>query len=783
MIRPNWTVKGSMGRLLVATIVLAGVIVSAGAQHAPPAASEQASPAATATADAPPPAQASPVLAPIVPPPPADARAAKAYAVLDEFCARCHQTGRLKIPAPARPLANVLALDEIARDDTLVRPGLPDASPLYTVMLRQHAGIDVDPAPGAVAIQAVRDWIADLQEEGPNCGGRPKITRREVEQAVASSLLATPEEKRRDMRFVTLTHLLDACVPVDIIAGYRQAITKVVNSLSWAAEPIRLSTLGPDDTILRLDLSEIGWLAAHWDKLIQAYPHATLAASRLDDGIRRQTGTEMPAVRGDWLAYAAIGTPLYARLLGLPGRMANLQRILNVEIEADIRALKARRAGLAQSAVTRANRLLERHPTRNGSLWVAYDFATAEGRQNLSANPLGPAAGGAVKVPFRHDATRALFTLPNGFFAYSVNDARGDRIETPMETVDREELGWAGNSGHAAPCMACHRRGPFGGKDAIRSLAEADTAAPSELRDQILALYPPQAEIDTLVSEDQERYAAAQRKVGIEPDLLLRSLEPVSALAREYTRDVGLRRLAAEAGLTMEETRRRLALLPAELAHSGRRVLAARAPRAEADRILIRLAPDGGGTEASVVLAAQPEPRGELELLLWSKSDAYQAGELATFYARSNQNCYLTLVSVDRGGQATVLFPNEFEQNNLLAAGRDMMLPTDGASYQLRLREKGRENLIGICQTVGKSPEGIQHDFERQRFTMLGEWRAHLGQIAAGGQRSQPANDNGNGKSARGVRGRGAAAKEAKAEPGKVVAEQQARTAISYEVR
>ena len=717
-----------------------------------------------------------------VPLPPVDARAAKAYAVLDGYCARCHQTGRLKVPAPARPLANILALDEIALEPTLIKPGVPDASPLYTIMLRQHATVDLEEAPRADAIQSVRDWILDLPQPAQNCGGRRAITQAEVDQAAAASLMTTPEEKRKDIRFITLSHLANACVSPEALAGYRQAITKVINTLSWGPEPIRLDTVDPDATVLKLDLGELGWVAAHWEKLIQAQPYATLASARLSESVRRMTATPMPAVRGDWFAHAAMSAPLYPRLLGLPGRLANLQRILNVDIESNIKAAKARRAGITTSLVTRANRLIERHPTRTGSLWLTYDFATSEGRQSLVANPLGPAATPIFKVPFKHDGSKAIFTLPNGFLAFSLNDARGDRIDVSPDAIERDELWMAGPVANGASCMACHRAGPMPIKDVIRSGVEADTGAPKELRDMILALYAPASEMDTLIAEDQERYAMAQRKAGIDPNLLINGLEPVTALAREYMNDVGLARLAAEVGLTMAETADRIARLPVELSISGRRVLAATASRAEADRILIRLAPDGGAPEAAVKLDTPLEPRTDFELLLWSRSTTYQSGDLATFHARSNQDCYLTVVSLDRGGQATVLFPNEFEQNNLLAASKDLTLPSEGAAYQFRLRDKGRETLVGICQTGSKAPQGLQHDFERQRFTMLGDWRAHLAQAPLPSGRAQSTPEPVRSRPQRVTRTKPvvttAPAGDTKGGP-----DLQARTAITYEIR
>ena len=715
-----------------------------------------------------------------VPLPPSDVRAAKAYAVFDGHCARCHQTGRLKIPAAARPLANILALDYVAREPTLVTPGVPDASALYTIMLRNHATIDLDAAPTADAIQAVRDWILDLPQPSQTCTARQTITQGQVDQTALTGLASIAEEKRKDIRFITLTHLANSCVDADALAGYRQAITKVINTLSWGPEPIKLEAIDPDGTVLKLDLGELGWVAAHWDKLIQAQPYAALASARLSEAVRRQTGTPMPAVRGDWFAHAAMTTPLYPRLLGLPGRLANLQRILNVDIDANIKSGRARRAGLAVSTVTRANRLVERHPTRTGSLWLTYDFATNEGRQKLAANPLGPTASNTVKVPFKHDGIKAMFTLPNGFLAYSLNDSRGDRIDFSPEAVERDEMAMAGPVGNGQSCMGCHRAGPIAVKDSIRAAVEVDPAVARDIKEQVLQLYAGEAEFDTLVFEDQERYAAAQRKAGIDPNLLIDGLEPVTALGREYAKDVGLARLAAEAGLTMPQTRDRLTRLPAELAISGRRVMAASASRAETDRILMRLAPDGGATETLVKVEAPFEPRADFELLLWSKSDIYQSGDLATFHARANQDCYLTLINLDRSGQATVLFPNEFEQNNLLVAGKELLLPAGGAAYQFRLRDKGRETLIGICQTGSKSLEGLQHDFERQRFTMLGDWRAHLAQLPGTTARTQKAIETPRARPQRRAKGRpvDVAPSETRAAP-----ELQARTAIVYDVK
>ncbi len=727
-----------------------------------------------------------------VPKPPADPRAAKAYAVFDTYCARCHQTGRLKGPSPAHPIANILALDDIARQPSLVQPRLPDGSALYTIMLRRHATLDLDREPQADAVQAVRDWIQDLPPDVGRCAQQQPITQTVVNKAIAADLATMPADKAKDIRYVSLTHLHNACTPQLVMAHYRQAVTKIINSLSWAPEPVRPETIDGADTILKLDLAEIGWVSAHWEKLVAASPYAGLASASLSDTERRRTGTTMPVVRADWLAHAAMTAPLYPALLGLPGRHVNLQRILNIDVEANIKSGAARRAGQQSSAVTRGNRLVERHPTRTGSLWMTYDFATSDARQNLAANPLGPSAGGMVKVPFKHDGTKSLYTLPNGFFAYSLNDMRGDRIDQSPDTIERDETLWGGPVGNGGPCMACHRVGPVGVIDSVRAQVEADTAAPKELRDAILGLYAEQSEMTNLISEDQERYATSQRRVGIDPDALVNGLEPVAALASEYTRPVGFDRLAAELGTPLADVQAKLAGLPVELQLSIRRLKLAVASRTEADRILVRLGMDAGtGGRTTVVLDA-PEQRSELELLIWMSAEAYAVGDLATIFARASQNCYLTLVSIDEANRATVLFPNEFEQNNLLQAGKEFRLPGEAAPYQFRLKVRGRETVAGMCSTVAKSVDGIAHDFERQRFTMLGDWRAFLGQVSTEGTRPllsaadaprAPQQKRGRAKQAPPAATPEPKLDGMKPDAGKANGDVQARAAIAYDVR
>jgi hypothetical protein len=693
-----------------------------------PVAAPQAAVAPAAAAETAPPA-------PLYPEPPATALAAKAYAVLDTHCARCHQTGKLKIARAAKPTANILALDHLAGEAALVRPGMPDASPLYTIMLRRHSpllGPEIWPPIGedmtASDVQAVRDWIQDLPAFKPGvCPGRQPITQAASSAAIDAAMAALPDDKAKTTRFISLTNLYNACATYPELSGYRDAVTRVVNSLSWKPEPVRLETVDPERTILKFDLGDAGWVDAHWEKLVQTYPHGS--ATRPSDDVKRKTASMTPVVRGDWFAATAMTPPLYHSLLGLPARFDSLLRILNTDRDTNIKANTARRAAIAESTITRAGRIVERHPTKDGSLWLSYDFATSEGRQNIALHPLGPGTLPAGRVAFKHDIARALFTLPNGFLGFSLNSPSGDRLDRSPGTIDRDMVGWSGGSDNGLACAGCHTRGPLTVRDEVRAAVDADKAMTKDLRDSILALYPPEADFEALVTDDHQRSRRALQAAGLNPDLAIHGLEPMTALARQYQKPAGTGTAAAETGLAADELLRRLADAPDALQPALRRLKQGSVSRYEFNQ-LIEFATKDPATPAPPAPEAPPARARQLELLLWPTQERYKVGELAAFFVESNIDCNLTLISVDAAGRGTVLFPNEFEQNNLLPAGKPLRVPSETAPFQLRLKTPGRESVIAVCNLVAKTADGIQHDFERQRFTILGDWRTYLGQLS-----------------------------------------------------
>ncbi len=60
-----------------------------------------------------------------------------------------------------------------------------------------------------------------------------------------------------------------------------------------------------------------------------------------------------------------------------------------------------------------------------------------------------------------------------------------------------------------------------------------------------------------------------------------------------------------------------------------------------------------------------------VELTLISDRSDYKVNDLPMFTIKSKTDCHLTLIDVDGSGEGTVIFPNKFQQNNLLPAGKE----------------------------------------------------------------------------------------------------------------
>jgi hypothetical protein len=196
----------------------------------------------------------------------------------------------------------------------------------------------------------------------------------------------------------------------------------------------------------------------------------------------------------------------------------------------------------------------------------------------------------------------------------------------------------------------------------------------------------------------------------------------VEALARAWNGDVDLRRAAAELGVGRPELMQKPVIFTADIDGLGQRLAQGTITRAEWDAVKFAL--EGGS--GPLRKPASDARASRIDVGIWTDKLAYKAGDLVQISVTVDRACYLTVINVDRDGEAIVLFPNDSEPENLVAPGVAVKVPGATAGYQLRFDRAGRETLVAQCQRSGPRMAGLARDYEKQRFTILGDWRAFL---------------------------------------------------------
>jgi serine/threonine-protein kinase len=475
------------------------------------------------------------------------ALARKARDILSKHCHVCHYGEGSRGRAPFDVLKPDDLLTRGDRDAPLVIPGAPDKSKLYKLVRNERMPKDLPPLAPADQ-DSLKAWIA-AKAPFPVAKRKP-ITLQTVLATVARHLDETDKEDRPHKRYFTLhqqyndKQLSDADLQL-----YRAALSKALNSLSWASKVVVPQPLDQKTrTVFVIDLRDLDWDRNElWDEVLKAYPyglkyrnHPNERLRKLDEKVCDLTGCGMPLIRADWFVATATRPPLYHTLLydaylpevrkrneaadkagrPRPPMLArDLERFLKVDIAASFRKPFPRRiarAGFPRSGVSRQNRLLERHSTGHGSYWKSYDFKPGNPRSRLTRFPLGPRnlfPAGKHPYPreaFVHDGGEIIFNLPNGLQGYLLINGKDERIdEGPTDVVrDLKETSGSVAIVNGVSCMGCHKDGMIGFRDTLRNGSAVFGPAEAKVR----LLYPEARIMEGFVREDTERFGAALRK-------------------------------------------------------------------------------------------------------------------------------------------------------------------------------------------------------------------------------------------------------------------------------
>jgi WD40 repeat protein len=646
--------------------------------------------------------------------------ARNAEAILKANCYRCHgQEGAVE-----GGFNYVLDRATLVARKKVV-PGRPDGSPLYKKLAAgKMPPPGESPRPSAADVALIKEWIEAGAPPVRAAVERPVLSEAALYDRILADLDRLDPRSRRFTRYFSLLPLANAGHGPDELQTYRNALSKLLNSLSWHPRITLPKAVDPEGLLLRIDLRDYQWDANLWNRLLAEYPYGVLHDTAMARAVLVATATRMPCVRLDWFVATASRPPLYYDLLQIPTNAAELERQLRVDVNLDIQQERVARAGFNGSGISRNNRILERHDAQTGAYWRTYDFEAVPqnllernillpDRRNVFAYPLGP---GASENQFLHAGGETIFNLPNGLQGYMLVNASNQRIDKGPTAIvsDAKRPDRAVEVGIS--CLSCHAGGINFKDDQIRdhvaknakSFSRGDAAL-------VRALYVPKERMRALMEEDAARFRKALEKSGNK----VSPAEVIMTMALRYEADVDLPTLAAEAGVKAEELQARLSRSEVLARNLG----ALKVPGATVARqVVVQAFGDivrelrlGGAFQAGTVSESLPDNTGEIDPLEAQSSPANAAafspdGKLAAF-AGADRSVRLWDVGAGRDlrrciGHTASVWCVAFSPDGtqLLSGGKDGTLRLWDVETGRELRKlEGHDDLV---TAVAFSPDG-----------------------------------------------------------------------------
>ena len=684
-----------------------------------------------------------------------------------KYCRSCHGPGESAQGSfPAGDMAS------IAANPAFVTPGDPGNSRLLTSI--SSGRMPLGKRPTASETAQLASWIAslaaaDTQAAPPPANPsrqRPVVSYLSEVEAAVRDIATVHQLDRQYVRYFSYRSQYNGVMGCETEAAftsrmryYQAGFRKLLNSLSYGPTlVIPKPVANTRNTLVRVDLRDLRWSAADWDRMIGHYFYGISEhGSPSLETLVRGTGTVLPVVRTDWFMSNASKPPLYNDFLKLPANIHTLEKdVLRVDTAANIRNLDAVRAGFGQGAsgVSDHNRMLERHDLgQGGYYWVSYDFAGDVDRQDLKRFPHGPESIGQLPAglhPFEHDGGEMIFSLPNGMQGYYLSTSKGDRLNvgpTAIVSFRSRPIGKGIEVTNGRSCFDCHASGIIPKRDEIRAHIETSTLFSFDQRDVLLKMYLPQEQLDKVYQKDLSQFVAALDRIGAADKAAngtLRSLavpgkaagtEVITYYADLYEQNMDLDSVAAEFDLTpqqFEDAAKRLRghTLAIALDWITRLKAGVDIPRHEVEREFAgMIGPLTGlhplqytappSAEAKPTTVAQPapakpygEPRVEtiaatqsyaddrVKLAIKVASSYVKVGDKLSFSISTNKDCELQVLYVESDGKVEV-FPQAFIGDATLRAGEQRQIPPAAVGDVIFDSAAPNETLIAFCKAGG----------------------------------------------------------------------------------
>jgi serine/threonine-protein kinase len=459
--------------------------------------------------------------------------------ILEVNCGRCHEGTNYG------DMDYILDLEELVKNNKVV-PGNKEDSQLFVRMQQQSMppAFERVQRPTFGQIDQVGQFIDELDPEfggaRTDCNELPFFNHDDQIAAMANDISRVDEQDQPFTRYLTITYSSNAGDCDRAVQRQRYALFKGINSVSTEAQVGVPQPIDEDETIFRIDIRDYDWdrqidleddgivdFDDAWLAIVDGVgEYAVEFTGDQADDLVQDTQTAVPFLPVNAFVQFTELDDLYYALIGARANLFDFELdVLGIDTEAEIADDNLLRAGFSNSGVSKQERVLNRFDQNTASgyaYWISFDFDNeAAGNESIYQDP----------IDFNFAGGEAIFNLPNGFQAYYVANAAGDRLnEAPVGVV----IDPAQNNGvvtNGASCHSCHNAGMITFTDTVRQfVVDNRTLFNNDTFEDVMNQYPSQAEFQRAMDADSELHVAAVERAGVPR----RTPDPVSRVFLDF---------------------------------------------------------------------------------------------------------------------------------------------------------------------------------------------------------------------------------------------------------
>jgi serine/threonine-protein kinase len=442
--------------------------------------------------------------------------------------------------------------------------------------------------------QFIDELPVDLFDADATCDTLPFLSHDEQVELMAADIQRVDSDDQPFTRYLTITYSSNAgdCEGIGkAIQRQRYALFKGINSVSTEAQIGIPEAINDEKTIYRIDIRDYDWdrdidleddgvvdFDNGWDAITAAAGgYALQLAGDQADDLVADTQNAAPFLPVNVFIQVTELDDLYYALIGARFNLFEFERdVLGIDTVAEIADDNLLRAGFSNSGVSKQERVLNRFDqnTAGGyAYWISFDFDGGNGNGGVGGVSNGFEVNVANEsiyqdpIDFAFAGGEAIFNLPNGFQAYYVAAANGNRLnEAPVGVV----IDPAQNNGlvtNGASCHSCHNAGMITFTDTVRQFVlDNRTLFDNETFEQVMNQYPSQQVFQAAMDADSELHVSRVERAGVPRG----TPDPISRLFLDFQlNNVDATIAAGELQVTKDVLLQNIQLLDPKLAQLG----------------------------------------------------------------------------------------------------------------------------------------------------------------------------------------------------------------------